>query len=133
MNDCIFCKIVKGELSSHKIYEDDFVFAFLDKHPINKGHILVVPKKHEPDFFNLDDKDYESLMAIVKKLSKLVNDKIKPRKVGLIVAGWDIPHAHIHIIPMHEYHDITSKSLLEGKRANPSDEELAETAQLLSK
>lgn len=132
MNDCIFCKLASGEIPTNKVYEDDLTFAFLDKHPINKGHILVIPKKHEPDFYKLDDESYQALMATVKKLSALVNEKIQPKKVGLIIAGWDIPHAHIHIVPMQDYHDITSKSMLEGKRANPSYEELAEVANLLS-
>jgi histidine triad (HIT) family protein len=131
MNDCIFCKLASGEIPTNKVYEDNLTFAFLDKHPINPGHILVIPKKHEPDFYKLDDQYYQALMATVKKLSGLVNEKIQPKKVGLIIAGWDMPHAHIHIIPMQDYHDITSKSMLEGKRANPTDKELAEVANIL--
>lgn len=129
--DCIFCKIANSEISVHKVYEDDRVVAFLDKHPINPGHILVVPKEHEPDFFKLSEELYLHLMKKVKDLSKIVNDAIRPVKVGLIVAGLDVPHTHVHIIPMHDYHDITSKSLLEGKRANPTDEELASVAEKL--
>jgi histidine triad (HIT) family protein len=131
MDDCIFCKISKGELATYKIYEDEFSFAFLDKHPINPGHILVIPKVHEPDFYKLDELNYQALMSTVKKLAALVNEKIKPIKVGIIAAGWDVPHAHIHVVPMQDYHDITSKSLLEGKRSNPSNEELTETLNLL--
>lgn len=132
MENCPFCKISKGELPSHKIYEDEFSFAFLDKHPINPGHILVIPKSHEPNFYNLDDENYQRLMETVKKLSVLVDEKIHPKKVGLIIAGWDVPHTHIHIVPMLDYHDITSKSMLDGKRANPTDEELRQTLTLLS-
>jgi histidine triad (HIT) family protein len=131
MDDCVFCKISKGELVANKIYEDEFSFAFLDKHPINPGHILVIPKVHEPDFYKLDELNYQALMSTVKKLAALVNEKIKPKKVGIIAAGWDVPHAHIHVVPMQDYHDITSKSLLEGKRSNPSSEELTETLNLL--
>ncbi len=126
MENCIFCSISKGEVPTNKVYEDDQTFAFLDKHPINPGHILVVPKKHEPDFYRLDDSSYQALMSTVKKLSGLVQEKFNPHKVGLIVAGWDVPHTHVHIVPMHDYHDITSKSLMEGNRANPSQEELQE-------
>lgn len=132
MSDCPFCKIAGSEIPAHKIYEDDHSFAFLDKHPINPGHILVIPKKHEPNFYDLDDVIYGAVMDTVKKLSKLVNDKIHPHKVGLIIAGWDVPHTHVHIVPMHDYHDITSKSMLEGKRSNPSDEELTEIAKLFA-
>ena len=126
--DCIFCKIVKGKIPCNKIYEDKDTLAFLDIHPINPGHTIVIPKKHVKDFYNLDDKTYLNVMKTVKKLSKTIETKIKPKKVGLIVAGWDVPHAHIHIVPMHDYHDITSKSLIEGKKSNPSIEELNKIA-----
>ncbi len=132
MNDCIFCKISQGEIPTNKIYEDDSTFAFLDKHPINPGHILVVPKKHDPDFHKLDDGSYRALMATVKKLSSLVQDKFNPKKVGLIIAGWDVPHTHVHIIPMNDYNDITSKSMIDGTRANPTDKELKEAVQILT-
>jgi histidine triad (HIT) family protein len=131
MDDCIFCKIATGKLPSHKIYEDEETFAFLDKHPINPGHILVIPKKHEPDFHELDNENYLALMGTVKNLSHVVDIKMRPKKVGLIIAGWDVPHAHVHIVPMHDYHDITSKKMLEGGRANPADEELLEAKEIL--
>lgn len=132
MSDCIFCKLIKGEFPANKVFENDSVLAFLDIHPINPGHILVIPKKHEPDFYNLDDENYGELMGAVKKLSLLVQEKIRPKKVGLIVAGWDVPHTHIHIVPMNDYHDITSKKFLEEKRAVPTDEELHKIVELLS-
>jgi histidine triad (HIT) family protein len=131
MNECIFCKLGGGEVPTNKVYEDDVVLAFLDKHPINSGHVLVIPKNHVADFYKLDDDTYDHLMQTVKKLAGVVADVTSPKKVGLIVAGFDVPHTHIHIVPMHDYHDITSKSLLEGKRANPSNEELANMAQSL--
>jgi histidine triad (HIT) family protein len=132
MNDCIFCKLVAGEVSTNKIYEDEKTFAFLDKHPINPGHILVVPKSHDPDFYDLDEDMYIALMRTVKKLSQKIKMTLEPKKVGLIVAGWDIPHTHVHIVPMTDYHDITSKSLMEGNRANPSQEELTKIGALLA-
>ncbi len=131
MNECTFCKIGNQEISSHKIYEDDLTFAFLDRHPINPGHILVIPKRHEPDFYKLDIDTYTHLMLVVKKLAGIVNSFSEPKKVGIVVAGWDITHAHIHVIPMHDYNDITSKSVLEGKRANPTTEELSVVADKL--
>lgn len=131
MDDCIFCKIVKGEIPSYKVYEDESVFAFLDLHPINPGHVLVIPKKHEPVFYDLDNETYHALMQTVKKLAETVHIKIQPKKVGLIVAGWDVPHTHVHVVPMQDYHDITSKSLLDGNRANPTAEELSKIAALL--
>ena len=113
------------------VYEDKQVFAFLDKHPINPGHILVIPKKHVADFYTLDKKNYTTLLLVVQKLSKRVKRTMRPKKVGIIVAGFDVPHAHIHIVPMNRYHDITSKSLMEGKRADPTSTQLAKTAQKL--
>lgn len=129
--DCRFCVIVADQASTHKVYEDDFSVAFLDIHPIREGHILVIPKAHQPDFYKLNDRDYRALMNTVKKMAALVDKTFHPHKVGLIVAGWDVPHTHVHIVPMHEYHDITSKALLEGERAHPSNEELDKTLERL--
>ena len=80
-------------------------------------------KNHEPDFYKLENNDYQSLFDTVHKLSAKVADKFKPHKVGLIIAGWDVPHTHVHIVPMNDYNDITSKSIMEGKRANPTEKE----------
>lgn len=124
MQSCVFCKIIKKEIPSHMVYEDEFVFAFLDIHPIHPGHALVLPKKHEEDFYKLDNEYYNPLMSAVKKIANKIDNNLHPKKVGIMVMGWDVPHAHIHIVPMQDTHDITSKSLLEGMRANPSDEEL---------
>jgi histidine triad (HIT) family protein len=128
MNECIFCKIAAGEIPVHKIYEDEKTFVFLDKHPINPGHMLVIPKIHEPDFYKLDHDYYQPLMDTVRFMASNMAHRVEQKKVGLIVAGWDVPHTHVHIVPMKDYNDITSKSLLEGNRANPTDDELAETA-----
>lgn len=131
--NCIFCQIAQNKIPSHKVYENEYAFAFTDKHPINPGHLLVIPKIHIASFYQMEDKEYIELMLVVKKLSSKVNEIFKPHKVGFIAAGWDIPHTHIHIVPMHDYHDITSKSLLEEKRANPTEEELAEVAEKIAK
>lgn len=131
MENCIFCKIVAGEIPSYKIYEDARVFALLDIHPINPGHVLVIPKEHTPDFYNVGDESYAALMAAVKKIGALVQEKMQPKKVGLMVAGWDVPHAHVHVVPMHDYHDITSKRILEKKAAEPMAEELIRVAETL--
>lgn len=131
MDECIFCKIIAGDISAHKIYEDDATFAFLDAHPINPGHILVIPKSHTPDFHKLDDDTYQKVFQTVKRLSGVIEKVTHPKKIGLIVAGWDVPHTHVHVVPMHDYHDITSKAMLEDSRANPSDEELKASADAL--
>ncbi len=129
MQDCIFCKIISGQIPSHKVYEDDFVIAFLDVYPINLGHTLVIPKKHEPDFYKLDEEYYKPLMSAVKKIANRMHSILMPKKVGLLVAGWDVPHAHIHVVPMEDYYDLTSKRLLEGNKLTPSEEELSTIAE----
>ena len=121
----------RRRLSTAVVFEHTLTIAFLDKHPINPGHTLVIPKEHQENFYDLDDDSYHALMATVKRLAKIVHRRLQPKKVGLIVAGWDVAHTHVHIVPMREYHDVTSKSLLEGTRANPSDDELFDTATLL--
>ena len=130
--DCIFCQLAEGNGKSHKVYEDEYTFAFLDMHPINPGHVLVIPKQHVANFFELEDGIYSKLMLSAKKIAKMVNKFAKPKKVGLLAAGFDVPHTHIHVVPIHNYHDLTSKSLLEGKRATPSNEELAKVAEELT-
>lgn len=131
MENCIFCKIVAGEIPSYKVYEDSRVLAFLDIHPINPGHVLVIPKEHAPDFYIVSEENYTALMAAVKKIGALVQEKMQPKKVGLMAAGWDVPHAHIHVVPMEDYHDITSKRILERNTADPTTEELTRVAERL--
>ena len=130
--DCIFCKIVAGTVPSYKVYEDDLLLAFLDVHPINPGHTLVIPKTHEQFFYNIADACYSPLMRVVKKLAKNAEQKLSPKRVGLLVAGWDVSHAHIQIVPMHESSDLTSKSHLQGIISNPSSIELTELSAKLS-
>ncbi len=128
---CIFCKIIAGEISCYKIYEDENCLAFLDIHPIREGHTLVVPKEHIPDFYNIGDENFSKLMLVVKKLSKHIDEELKPLKTGIMTMGFDVPHAHIHIVPMQETSDITSKVLLEKTTLIPSAEELESTTNKL--
>ncbi len=131
MTDCIFCKLASGEIATNKVYEDDKTFAFLDMHPIRPGHVLVIPKTHVPDFYNIDDETYTALMTTVKKISKRLKEVFNPQKVGLMVAGWDVPHAHVHVVPMEDHQDITSRSTYLEENKIPSAEELANTAKLV--
>lgn len=131
MNDCIFCKIVRGEIPSHKVYEDDAVLAFLTIQPINAGHTLVIPKKHEPDFYNLDEATYTAVMLAAKKIATTVQSKLRPKKTGLFIAGWDVPHAHVHVVPMNDTHDITTAKAMTGSLPTAPDSELANVTKLL--
>lgn len=97
----IFTKIIKGEIPSYKIYEDDKTYAFLDIHPETKGHTLVVPKKEVDKIYDLEDEDYQALMATVKKLSRHM-EKVLDRRIIWKVVGTDVPHAHVHLMPLDE-------------------------------
>ena len=105
--NCVFCKIVKGEVPAYKVYEDEFVLAFLDINPINDGHTLVIPKKHHEDFLHLDEKEIAELMHAVQKVAKAVKKATNADgiNIGMNIgkaAGQIIFHAHVHVIPRFE-------------------------------
>ena len=95
----IFTKIINGEIPSYKIYEDDKTIAFLDIHPESKGHTLVIPKNEVDKIYELPDEDYEALMDTVKKLSKHLEKQLGARILWKVV-GTDVPHAHVHLMPL---------------------------------
>ena len=104
--DCIFCKMAKGEIPVDKIWEDDKHFSFLDLHPINPGHILVIPKKHMDYLFDLNDKEYNELMTKAKELAIMLKQKLKPKRIGMAVEGFGIPHVHIHLVPLNKGNEL---------------------------
>jgi len=110
------------------VYENESTLAFMDKRPINSGHSLVIPKKHVADFYDLEDRCYSQVMLVAKFLAKILKNLTKSKKVGLAIAGFDVPHVHVHIIPMHHYHDLTSRAFIENKLADSTDRDLAEMA-----
>ncbi len=114
--------------AGHRIAEDEHTLAFLDQRPINPGHLLVIPKQHAPDFFALDDVSYDALMRSVKRLAVVLDTVTYPKKVGMVIAGFDVPHAHVHLIPMHDYHDITSRAYSDADRVPPTDAQQQEMA-----
>lgn len=95
----IFTKIINGDIPCYKIYEDDKTFAFLDIHPESKGHVLVVPKNEVDKIYELPDDDYAALMATVKKLSVHLEKRLGARIIWKVV-GTDVPHAHVHLMPL---------------------------------
>jgi len=127
--ECVFCKIVKKEIFANIVYENKQVIAFMEIHPVNEGHILVIPKSHVENFYNLIESDYIHIMSVVHKLSKKINIIFEPKKVGIAITGFDVPHTHVHIVPMHDEGDITSKKLLENKMPNFTDVQLSKTAE----
>lgn len=102
----IFSKIVAGEIPSYKIYEDDRFYAFLDINPLAKGHTLVVPKVETDYLFDLDDDLLGDMMLKAKKVAKAIDKTMECKRVGVAVLGLEVPHAHIHLVPINDLHDI---------------------------
>ena len=99
MNDCIFCKIIKGEISCEKIYEDKDTLAFLDIHPYSKGHILIIPKKHCDWIWDMKQKEYIKLNDKVYLLANILRKAFETDWVEEVIAGVGVQHAHIHLLP----------------------------------
>ncbi len=95
----IFAKIVAGEIPCYKVYEDEKVLAFLDIHPESKGHVLVIPKVEVDKIYDLSDEDYSALMSAAKKIAKHMDEVLGARTLWKVV-GTDVPHAHIHLMPL---------------------------------
>ena len=106
MSDSIFTKIIKGEIPCYKIAEDDRFIAFLDVFPIKKGHTLVVPKAQIDYLFDLDDSLLADLMIFAKKVAQKMERAISCERIGIAVIGLEVPHAHIHLVPLDTVGDI---------------------------
>jgi histidine triad (HIT) family protein len=102
----IFSKIVNGDIPCYKIAEDDNYFAFLDINPLNEGHTLVIPKKEVDYIFDLDNETYVGLMSFAKKVAEALKKAIPCLRIGVAVVGLEVPHAHVHLIPLHSAHDV---------------------------
>ncbi len=122
----LFTKIVKGEIPCHKIMEDQDYLAFLDIRPIHPGHALVIPKQEVDYIFDLDDKTLGGLMAFAKKAAAKIRACVECQRIGIMVAGLEVPHAHVHLVP------IVAVSDLNFAKAKPaSNDELAQMAQMI--
>ncbi|HKM94340.1 MAG TPA: HIT family protein [Prolixibacteraceae bacterium] len=102
----IFTKIVNREITSYKVAENDYFYAFLDIFPLAKGHTLVIPKKEVDYLFDLDDETYIGLQVFTKKVALALKKAIPCKKVGVAVLGLEVPHAHIHLVPLQTEQDI---------------------------
>jgi histidine triad (HIT) family protein len=102
----IFSRIIKGEIPSYKIAEDDKFYAFLDISPLKRGHTLVVPKVEVDYIFDLDDDTLGEMMIFAKKVAVKIKSAMESRRVAIVVLGLEVPHAHIHLIPLDEESDI---------------------------
>ena len=115
----IFSKIVAGEIPCYKVAEDEKFFAFLDINPLVKGHTLVIPKQEVDYIFDLSDDDLAAMSVFAKKVAAAVRKAIPCRKVGVAVIGLEVPHAHIHLVPMQKEADIVFSN---PKLTLPADE-----------
>lgn len=102
----LFTRIIKGEIPAHKILEDEEYLAFLDIRPVNPGHTLVIPKQEIDYIFDIEDGLLEGLVIFAKKIARAIKSAVPCQKVGVMVAGIEVPHAHIHLIPINSVGDL---------------------------
>lgn len=120
----IFSKIIAGDIPCHKIAETENCFAFLDIFPLAKGHVLVIPKREEDKYFDLSAEELSELNIFSKEIAVAIEKAIPCKRVGLAVIGLEVPHAHMHLIPLQSVEDIN----FEREKLKLSQEELAEIA-----
>lgn len=125
----IFSRIVAGEIPSYKVAENDKFYAFLDINPLVKGHTLVIPKKEVDYIFDLEDEDIAEMQVFTKHLAKAIQKAFPCKKVGQAVIGLEVPHAHIHLIPMQKESDM----LFSNPKFSFSQEEFAAIAEAINK
>ncbi len=105
----IFSRIVNGEIPCYKIAEDERFFAFMDINPVAKGHTLVIPKREEDYIFNLEDDEIGAMMVFAKKVAKAIEKAVPCKRIAVAVIGLEVPHAHIHLIPISQEGDFDFK------------------------
>ena len=125
----IFSKIVNGDIPSYKIAETEDFYAFLDIRPLAKGHTLVIPKREVDYIFDLSDGEYTGLHLFAKKIAAAIKEVIPCERIGMAVVGLEVPHAHIHLVPINEIADMS----FEKKRVELSSDEFAEIATQIGK
>ena len=126
----IFSRIVAGEIPSYKVAEDERFFAFLDISPVAKGHTLVIPKQEVDYIFDLDDETYNGLMAFARKVARALEGAVECKRVGVAVMGLEVPHAHIHLIPITTEGDM---NFFREKLSLPAEEMAAIAARIAEK
>ena len=126
--ETIFTKIIRDEIPCYKVAEDERFFAFLDINPLTEGHTLVVPKKPVDYFFDIENQELGEMMIFAKKVAKAIKENFPCRKVGMTVVGLEVPHAHIHLIPINGVYDMDFKR----EKLKLPPERLAEIAECLA-
>ena len=125
--ETLFSKIISGEVSSYKVAEDEYCLAFLDINPNTKGHVLCVPKIAVDKFFDLPELTYNQLMSFSRKVALAIRKAIPCRRVGISIIGLEIPHAHVHLIPLQSIEDAYFQ-----KKAQLSEQEMQDTAKAIA-
>ncbi len=125
----IFSKIAAGEIPSYKVAEDNRYFAFLDINPVAEGHTLVIPKREEDYIFDLSDDEYAGLQLFAKRVAEAMKKAIPCRRIGVAVMGLEVPHAHIHLIPINKESDMN----FFGEKLSPSPERMKEIAESIAR
>lgn len=125
----IFTKIINGEIPSYKIAENDKYFAFLDINPLKKGHTLVIPKKEVDYLFDLDDELLAGMTVFSKKIARAIEKVVDCNRIGVVVLGLEVPHAHIHLIPIDSEDDTN----FSNPRVRMTEEEFRELAASISR
>lgn len=126
----IFSRIVAGEIPCYKVAEDERFFAFLDISPVAKGHTLVIPKQEVDYIFDLDDETYNGLMAFARKVARALEGAVECKRVGVAVMGLEVPHAHVHLIPITTEGDM---NFFREKLSLPAEEMAAIAARIAEK
>lgn len=128
-DDCIFCKILKGDIPSYKVYEDDSFIGILDINPSAKGHVIIIPKNHAANIFELSEKDAKEIFVVAKKIAEAIKKAYQPDGINILqnngeAAGQTVFHLHVHVIP--RYKDDTIKIEWEPKEMEDSEKVLEE-------
>lgn len=123
----IFTKIIDREIPAHVVAEDDQHIAFLDINPLTTGHTLVIPKREVDYIYDLTDQEYIQLQMFSKKVAKAIESTVDCERIGIAVIGLEVPHAHIHLIPINSMDDMN----FSRPKLTPNQEELARTAQAI--
>ena len=125
----IFTKIVQGDIPAHKVAETNDYLAFLDINPVARGHVLAIPIKEVDYIFDIEDDQLAGLMAFAKRVAKAIEAVVPCERIGVSVIGLEVPHAHVHLIPINDIGDMN----FSNPKLSPSQEELAELAEAIRK
>ena len=126
MHESVFTKIIKGDIPSHKIYEDDLTLAFMDINPVQPGMVLVIPKKQIDHFTDLPDEDYEALMRTVKKVGVKMRQVFPDKRVAVMIEGLDVPHAHVKMFPFASAQEFRSLPNTNTEPNHPALKQMAD-------